>query len=79
MQSVEIMVQEAGSRAASRELGLIVHEMDGAVSARLLRSIARFARSPSLGQEESRQQLPLPAAPLRAAAVVRTLRGRGRR
>ena len=46
MQAVEVVVQEAGSRAAIRELGLMVHEMDGAVSARLLRSIARFARSP---------------------------------
>ena len=54
MQAVEIMVQEAGSHAASRELGLMVHEMDGAVSA-------------------------LPAAPLRAATVARTLWGRGRR
>jgi hypothetical protein len=55
-------------------------EPDGAVSARLLRSIARFARSPYIwGQDASRRQLPLPAAPLRAAAVARTLRGRGRR
>ena len=29
MQSLESMVQEAGSRAVSRELGLMVHEMDG--------------------------------------------------
>ena len=28
MQSLESMVQEAGSRAVSRELGLMVHEMD---------------------------------------------------
>ena len=55
-------------------------EPDGAVSARLLRSIARFARSPYIwGQDASRRQLPLPAAPLRVAAVARALRGRGRR